>query len=121
MIVTQPTTGLTPNEIIQNANPFGVGIYGLLVVLLVAYIVYQLRDTAKIREAHAAEVRALREENKQQVEMMLEINSKAIPLWTNVLNALKTHEGINKNITDGIQKLSTDHMRQIELLSRLPK
>ena len=124
--------GLTPTEIIEVATPFGAGVYGFLVLILLVAVMllvrYLLKDKEHqataigiINKAHKEEVEVLRKENKELVETMLTINKENIPILTNVITALNNHEGINKTLIEGVNQLQFDHKRQEAALQELQK
>jgi hypothetical protein len=101
--------GVTPTDIINNANPFGVGIYGLLVLslLIAIYIIWKEKKTESSH--YREEIKNLRVENKEQVDTMLKISAESIPILTSAAEALKEKNGTNSIILSEIEKLKNDH------------
>lgn len=125
MILTQ---GLDPTEIINNADPFGTKIYGLLVFLLLVAIGFLVRyilkekadhktEMAGVRADHKIEVDELRAELKEQGNLFIDTLREHVPILDDVIKTLEAHKTINKDVIDGIEKLKRDHIIIIEKAS----
>ena len=67
------------------------------------------KEIAALVDVQRIEVDALRKENREDVDRMLEINAQSIPILTKVITMLGSHEEHSKDVKDDLSKLIRGH------------
>lgn len=95
-----------PNtETIIQANPYNAIGYGLLVLVLLIAVGVLWNNN-----------KHLRNENKENISKMLDINERTLPILTNVITVLKGTDEISKGLKDQLSKVRSEHETIIKLI-----